>query len=85
MTEPLLSLTELAAQLQRPRMWIWRLVHAGQIPFVKIGRSYYFRVSEVEHWISQQTATPQPRPRARSLGDELKMFGLSKDDFDAVN
>lgn len=88
--EPLLSLTELAQQLGRSRRTLDRLARAGEIPVVRIGRRYFFRLGDVEAWIRAHTVTPAPAhtpPSAtrRSVRDELADFGLREEDGDAVN
>ncbi|HEY1969745.1 MAG TPA: helix-turn-helix domain-containing protein [Pseudonocardia sp.] len=42
--EPLLTITEVAAALRVSKMTIYRLVHAGELPAIRIGKS--FRVQE---------------------------------------
>lgn len=85
-TEPLLSLTELAQQLRRPRGWVDRLVRRGEIPHVRLGRQYFFRPSEVETWIAAHTVTPaRAAGKSRAVRDELKDFGLTAEDLDAVH
>jgi hypothetical protein len=54
--------------------------HADRgLPFIRLGRRRYFRISEAEAWLSQQRqrrsvtqAEPQPRPAPRPVGRPRK-------------
>lgn len=57
---------ELAGRFKLNRMTIYRLLRAGKIPSVRIGKSYRITADELDHWLGQQkTPTPSPLvPRA---------------------
>lgn len=63
MSEPLLTIEELAAYLGLAkatlREWTWQ----RRIPFVKLGRAVRFRRAEIEAWLAQQSVAPEG-PRA---------------------
>lgn len=68
MTEPLLTIEELAAELSLAkatlREWCW----TKRIPFVKLGRAVRFRRADIEAWLAARTVAPQgPRPDLAEL------------------
>jgi excisionase family DNA binding protein len=49
--EPLLTITEVAASLRVSKMTIYRLVHAGELPAIRIGRSFRVRASALRTYL----------------------------------
>ena len=45
---------EVAAQLRVSNMTVYRLVQAGQLPAVRIGRSYRIREYDVDRYLAEQ-------------------------------
>jgi len=62
---------------------IRRLVHTGQLPYVRVGGRIYFEETVMDQWMvrrRQQMATvTTPRPDVRTIEEELADFGLTKD------
>lgn len=53
--ERLLTADEVATHLGLAKQTIYNKVHRNEIPFVKVGRSVRFRLSQIEGWINEQT------------------------------
>ncbi|MEU8403178.1 helix-turn-helix domain-containing protein [Nonomuraea sp. NPDC048892] len=49
MTEQLLTVNELADYLKKPTSWVYD--NAREIPHMRVGREYRFRLSEVNLWL----------------------------------
>ena len=51
-----LSVRQLAVSMGIPTWRIYEMINAGAAPpFLKIGRTFRFRVTDVDEWLSQQT------------------------------
>jgi excisionase family DNA binding protein len=48
------TVAELADQLRVSNMTVYRLVQAGQLPAVRVGRSYRIREEDVDKYLSAQ-------------------------------
>jgi excisionase family DNA binding protein len=48
------TVAEVADQLRVSNMTVYRLVQAGQLPAVRVGRSYRIREEDVDHWLAGQ-------------------------------
>ena len=55
--EPLLTITEVANVLRVSKMTIYRLVHDGQLPSMRIGKSLRVPVSALDSYLSQAADT----------------------------
>jgi excisionase family DNA binding protein len=49
-TSKLLTAEQVAAKWQLPKSVVYRLTRDGQLPTVKIGRYYRYRLADVEQW-----------------------------------
>jgi excisionase family DNA binding protein len=49
--EPLLTIAEVAAVLRVSKMTIYRLVHTGELPAIRIGRSFRVRTSTLRTYL----------------------------------
>lgn len=52
----ILTLDEVAAYLKAGKKTVYRLAQQGQIPGFKLGGTWRFRRSELNHWIAAQIA-----------------------------
>ena len=57
-----LNTEEVLALLQVNLRTIYRMIKAGRIPAVRVGRQWRFRKRDIETWLEGQRATPAPRP-----------------------
>jgi excisionase family DNA binding protein len=48
------TVAEVAGQLRVSNMTVYRLVQAGQLPAVRIGRSYRIREEDVDKYLAAQ-------------------------------
>lgn len=84
-SDKLLSLTQLATKWGWSRDRVYRLVKTKSIPFVRIGRDFFFRESAVNAWLEAQTVepttTPAPKARRRSDREWAEEFGLDPAEF----
>jgi excisionase family DNA binding protein len=60
-TAQLLTAEQLAERWQVPKSQVYALTRAGQVPAVKLGRYYRYRLDAIERWESDtMDATPTP-------------------------
>lgn len=52
----ILTLDEVALYLKAGKKTVYRLVQQGEIPGFKLGGTWRFRRSELDHWIAEQIA-----------------------------
>lgn len=48
------TVSEVADQLRVSNMTVYRLVQSGQLPAVRVGRSYRIRADDVDHYLAEQ-------------------------------
>lgn len=48
------TVSEVAGQLRVSNMTVYRLVQSGQLPAVRVGRSYRIRVDDVDRYLAEQ-------------------------------
>jgi len=48
------TVAEVAAQLRVSNMTVYRLVQSGQLPAVRVGRSYRIRAEDVDRYLANQ-------------------------------
>jgi len=61
MDETFLTTEEVLEYLQVNLRTVYRLIKAGKIPAVRVGRQWRFRKRDIDAWLdSQRTHTPQP-------------------------
>src|SRR5512140_950706 len=76
--EIFMTTEEVLEYLQVTQRTIYRLIKAGRIPAVRVGRQWRFRKQDVDRWLENQQgrgsrpavpamATPSPNRRARVL------------------
>ena len=71
MDDVFLTTEEVLEYLQVNLRTVYRLIKAGKIPAVRVGRQWRFRKADIDLWLeSQQTTVPEParyrQPRAAS-------------------
>jgi excisionase family DNA binding protein len=54
----LLSIPEVCQQLGMGKSWVYRRIHEGEIPSVKLGRTIKVRRSELEHYLEEHRLQP---------------------------
>ncbi len=52
----LITVEELAECLRFSSAHIYKMLHHGEIPFVKFGSGYFFDTAEINKWIADQEA-----------------------------
>jgi len=66
MAEPdgdILTLDEVAAYLKAGKRTVYRLAASGVIPAFKLGGTWRFRRSELDHWIAASINEMKPKGR----------------------
>ncbi len=58
----LLTVNEVAESLRVSTMTVYRMLKSGQLPATRVGRSYRFRLSDVERYLEQGRVEPDPGP-----------------------
>ncbi|MDQ2725669.1 MAG: helix-turn-helix domain-containing protein [Actinomycetota bacterium] len=48
------TVSEVADQLRVSNMTVYRLVQSGQLPAVRVGRSYRIRAEDVDRYLAEQ-------------------------------
>jgi len=54
LSEPLMTVEDLAAFLRLRRSTLYELVRAGRVPHVRLGRHIRFERSEIARWLTEQ-------------------------------
>lgn len=54
-TDELLTFEELRAYLKIHKMTLWRLTQRGDIPAMKVGRSWRYSQAEINEWLRAQS------------------------------
>src|SRR4051794_18290799 len=57
-SEPFVSVAEVAERLGMPRSWVYKQVQARTIPCYKLGHYVRFRPSEIEEWVRSRRVAP---------------------------
>lgn len=53
--DEILTLDEVATYLKAGKRTVYRLAQEGKIPAFKLGGTWRFRRSDLEHWIAERT------------------------------
>ncbi len=61
--EPLLRLVEAAEVLGVHQDTLKKRAPVGEIPGMKIGKYWRFRLSDLDAWVKTKVVSPQPKPR----------------------
>lgn len=56
----ILTLEEVALYLKAGKRTLYRLAQEGKIPAFKLGGTWRFRRSDLEHWIAESTNKQKP-------------------------
>ncbi len=62
MDESFLTTEEVLEYLQVNLRTVYRLIKAGKIPAVRVGRQWRFRKSDIDTWLANQQASVSPMP-----------------------
>src|SRR3974377_154114 len=68
--ETFLTTEEVLEYLQVNLRTVYRLIKAGKIPAVRVGRQWRFRKRDIHAWLHN------PRPRGRGVDDEASIRDL---------
>jgi excisionase family DNA binding protein len=60
--EPLLTSGDIIATLGIARRTLYRMVRGRNIPFLRVGRRFAFRASEIEMWLDERRSESVNRP-----------------------
>lgn len=60
-SDPFLTVTEVAKMMRVSKMTVYRLLHEGELPFVQVGRSFRVFESDVHKYLSRQYNSQQGR------------------------
>jgi excisionase family DNA binding protein len=63
-TDSLITAEEVAAYLAVSEAWVAEQARAGEIPAIKLGRYWRFRMSEIEEWLTARSSTVYKRRTA---------------------
>ena len=80
--EVFLTTEEVLAYLKVNLRTVYRLIKAGKIPAVRVGRQWRFRKTDIDDWLNNQRPSPEPVPaapkptRPRVVDDEDAMRSL---------
>jgi excisionase family DNA binding protein len=55
----IMTVQELAQYLRLAEATIYRLAQAGEIPAVKVGRTWRFKKALIDEWFRKQASLPQ--------------------------
>lgn len=72
----MLTTKDVQAILQVDRSTIYRMVEAGQIPAVKVGKQWRFPADQVEGWLQRQTSPPLPASLANGSSNHNNLASL---------
>lgn len=53
--EPLLTVGEVAALMRVSNMTVYRLIKAGQLPAIRVGKNYRIRRQDVEQYLTDRS------------------------------
>lgn len=54
----ILTVAEIADRLRLSKMTVYRLIHSGELPAVRIGRSFRVRAAEADTWLQGRRVQP---------------------------
>ena len=64
--EAFLTTDEVLAYLQVNLRTVYRLIDAGKLPAVRVGRQWRFRRRDIDAWLDEQQQSPPAMPAARA-------------------
>lgn len=56
----LLTVREVADAMRVSHMTVYRLIKAGELPAIRVGRNFRIRESELDRFFDARTVTPAP-------------------------
>lgn len=60
----LLTVAEVAEMLRVSTMTVYRLIRTGELPAVRVGRSYRVKQADLERYLEEQMVRPDDVPGA---------------------
>ena len=76
--DPFLTTDEVLAYLNLNLKTVYRLIKAGRLPAVRVGRQWRFRKSDIDRWLAEG------RPPANAAESEARASVLVVDDEEAI-
>ena len=67
-TEPWLSVEQIAAHLGISKETVYRWLEKGKIPAHKVGKQWRFKPSEVDEWVKSGSASEDTADRVNNHG-----------------
>lgn len=64
-TGKFISISDIAQHLEVSRMTVYRLIHAGDIPSIRVGRSLRVEVDQYRRWLSKQSKAAEAVYKAK--------------------
>lgn len=71
--ESFLTTNEVLRYLQVNLRTVYRLVKAGRLPAVRVGRQWRFRRSDIDQWLEHQRLSPGSTPQAPARGQGTRL------------
>ena len=68
----LLTTRQVQELLQVDRTTIYRLVEAGQLPAIRVGKQWRFERAELDRWLQDQTVSPEANAPARHVASSVQ-------------
>lgn len=60
--EPLLTVGEVASLMRVSNMTVYRLIKAGQLSAIRVGKNYRIRRGDVDRYLTDRAVNVQERP-----------------------
>ena len=60
--EPLLTVGEVAQLMRVSNMTVYRLIKAGQLSAIRVGKNYRIRRSDIERYLADRAVNVNPEP-----------------------
>ncbi len=73
-----LTTEEVLAYLQVNLRTVYRLIKAGKIPAVRVGRQWRFRKRDIDAWLDSQRATPAPQTASEAIREQAARNGCHR-------
>ena len=61
-SEPLLTVVEVAQLMRVSNMTVYRLIKAGQLSAIRVGKNYRIRRGDVDRYLTDRAVNVQERP-----------------------
>lgn len=65
--QPYLTVEEVAELMRVSKMTVYRLLHSGELPGIRVGRSFRVPREALDTFLRSSATVPQPEDQARRL------------------